>query len=83
MPLLVEGDLYVYAYAHDDPGELAVVAVNRGGAITDRGVDGLTGSLLGAVTSLERLAGGGSARLDGGRLRVSLGAGESAVFVGR
>lgn len=83
VPLLVEGDLYVYAYAHDDPGELAVVAVNRGGAITDRGVDGLTGSLLGAVTSLERLAGGGSARLDGGRLRVSLGAGESAVFVGR
>lgn len=83
VPLRVTADLYVYAYAHDDPGELAVVAVNRGGALTDFRVDTLTGSMLGDVSAFDTAAGAGSATLDGTRLRLTLGAGESAVFLGR
>ncbi|HJL15924.1 MAG TPA: alpha-amylase family glycosyl hydrolase [Sandaracinaceae bacterium LLY-WYZ-13_1] len=83
VPLLVTDDLYVYAWAHDDPGQLALVAVNRGAAVTDRRVDTLTGSMLGAVTGFDRAAGDGAVTLDGTRLRLTLGAGASAVFLGR
>lgn len=83
VPLVVEGDLYVYAYAHDDPGELAVVAVNRGAAITDRRIDTLTGGMLGDVTGFDAAAGSGSATLSGTRLSLTLGAGASVVLLGR
>lgn len=83
VPLLADDTLYVYAYAHDDPGQLALVVVNRGPALSGRAVDGLTGSILGAVTSLERLAGEGDATLEGTRVRLTLPAGASAVFRGR
>jgi hypothetical protein len=59
------------------------VAVNRGAAVSARTVDGLTGSILGTVTAFDAAAGGGSATLSGTRLSLTLGAGESAVFLGR
>lgn len=83
VPLLATADLYVYAYAHDDPGELAVVAVSRGGAVSDLAVDGLTPSVIGAVTSFEAAAGAGALALSGSRLRLTLPAGGAAVFLGR
>lgn len=83
VPLVVEADLYVYAYVHDDPSQLAVVAVNRGAGVTGRRVDALTASMLGAVTSFDAAAGTGTATLDGTRLSLTLGAGQAAVFLGR
>lgn len=83
VPLLATTDLYVYAYVHDDPRQLAVVAVNRGGAVGDVAVDGLTGTNVGAVTAFDAAAGSGTLRLSGTRLLLTLPAGGSAVFLGR
>ena len=83
VPLLVTDDVYVLAYADDAPDELAIVAVNRGPALTAQRVDGLTSSLRGSVTSFETLAGAGSAEIAGGRLSLSLPAGASVVLRGR
>ncbi len=83
VPLFVSDTLYVYAYAHDDPGELAVVAVNRGAAVSSQAIDGLTGTMLGSVTSLEAIAGSGTATLSGTRILLTLEAGGTAIFTGR
>lgn len=83
IPLLATADLYVYAYAHDASGELAVVAVNRGGALNDLPVDGLTTTSLGSITTFDAAAGSGTLALSGTRLRLTLPAGGAAVFLGR
>lgn len=83
VPLVVTDDLYVYAYAHDDPGELALVAVNRGEALDGFSVGSLTRSMIGAVTALDTVAGEGIATLEDARVRLTLGAGASAIFLGR
>jgi len=81
--LYVTDDLYVYAWVHDDPGELAIVAVNRGGDVSGQRVD-ITSSMLGTVTSLEAVAGAGSATLAGAtRFDLDLPAGGAVVFLGR
>ena len=60
--------------------DLVVVVVNRGGALSNRSVSGLADALT-DVTELEPIVGGGSAVVDGADLVVTIGAGESAVFV--
>ncbi len=82
-PLVVTDTLYVYAYVHDDPGELAVVAVNRGGDVTDMAVDGLTATSIGSVTAFDAAAGTGTLALSGARLRLTIPAGGAVVFLGR
>ncbi len=82
VPLLATSDLYVYAYAHDS-GALAVVAVNRGGAITDFAVDGLSTTSLGSITAFDAAAGAGTLTRTGSRLFLTLPAGGSAIFLGR
>ena len=82
VPLVVEDDLYVYAYAHDDPGELAIVVANRGSDVTGRAID-LTAGMLGAVTRFERAAGAGDLGLSGTRASLTIPAGEPAIFLGR
>ncbi len=79
--LHVTDDLYVYAYTHD-AGDLALVAVNRGGAVADLRID-LTASMLGRTTSLEAVAGVGTATLTGTRVGLTLEAGAAVVFAGR
>lgn len=83
IPLLATEHLYVYAYAHEASGELAVVSVNRGGELSDFAVDGLTSVLLGGIGSFEVAAGSGSLARSGTRLRLTMDAGGAAVFLGR
>ncbi|MBX3275840.1 MAG: hypothetical protein KF729_36620 [Sandaracinaceae bacterium] len=79
--LHVTEHLYVYAYTHPSSG-LALVAVNRGGAVSDQRVD-LTASMLGGATRFEAVAGGGTASLDGTRVSLTLEAGGAVVFAAR
>ncbi|GAB4216554.1 MAG: hypothetical protein OHK0013_43200 [Sandaracinaceae bacterium] len=83
VPLLVERDLYVVAWTNETDGSLAVVALNRGGAVSGRAVDGLVSTVRGRATSLERVVGEGSATLSGSRAMLTLPAGGAAVFLGR
>ena len=80
VPLVAESDLYVYAWYGE--GELAVVVVNRGDAVTGRAVFGLTSGQIGGVTTLTPAAGSGTAVLEGTELTISIAAGEAAVFTG-
>jgi glycosidase len=83
IPLLATADLYVYAYVHESPHELAVVAVNRGGAVSDLVVDGLSSAVVGAASAFDARAGAGALTLTGTRLRLTLEAGGSAIFIAR
>jgi glycosidase len=76
--LLSEGDLWVYAY-QSGPKEVAIVAINRGGAVTSRTI-GAGGIDLGAVATLRSALGTGSATKSRGGITLSLGAGEAAIF---
>jgi glycosidase len=84
IPLIAEPDVYVVARAGERPGELAIVAANRSGALVSRSVDGLTAGQLEGVTGFEVAAGTGTLRRGRGeRLLLELPAGEAAVFVAR
>lgn len=83
VPLVVERDLYVVAWADEIEGSLAVVAVNRGGAVTARAIDGLVASVRGRASRLEAVAGEGSAMLSGSRLVLTVPAGGAVVLLGR
>jgi hypothetical protein len=81
---VVEPDLYVVAWADEVDGSLAVVAINRGaGAVTARNVDGLVPTVRGRASTLEAVAGTGSATLSGSRMSLSVPAGGAVVFLGR
>ncbi len=74
-----ESDFWVYAY-QGGPQEVALVVVNRGGAVNRTVAAGplrLTG-----VTSLTSATGNGTATLTGAGIQLALGAGEAAIFVG-
>jgi glycosidase len=83
VPLLVERDLYVVAWTNEADGSLALVAINRGGAVRARAVDGLVSTVRGRASSLALVAGTGSATLSGSRAMLTLPAGGAAVFLGR
>ncbi len=76
--------MQVALQADDD---LAVVALRRGGAISNVPVDGLVSTIRGSATRLELVAGSGTATLGTGlsaeRFLLSLPAEGSAIFVGR
>jgi neopullulanase len=81
IPLLGnDGNLWVYAY-QTGPTEVAVVVVNRGGAVS-RMISARSLSLGGVSTFLSPL-GTGALRVDGDRLSLNIGAGEAAIFVAR
>ncbi len=84
VPLVVEADLYVVAWADEASGSLALVAIHRGASdVAARAIDGLVPSVRGRATRLERVAGEGSAALSGARVTLDLPAGGAAVFLGR
>ena len=76
-----DANVWVYAY-QASATELAIVAVNRGDAISGTSIDasGLPMG-LGAVSGFTSPLGTGSATVNGSSLQLSLGAGEAAIFV--
>lgn len=76
-----EADLWVYAY-QSGPKEVAVVAINRGAAVSGRSI-AATGLDLGGVSSFTSALGTGSAQANGGNVTISIGAGEAAIFVAK
>jgi len=75
-------DLYVVAWTGTGSKELALVAVNRGSTgVSGKSVGSL--SVTGGVTSFKAVVGKGTATLSGSAVSLTLGAGESAVFVGQ
>ncbi len=77
--LVSEPDLWVYAY-QTAPKEIAIVVVNRGGAVNARTI-GAAQLQLGTVTSWKSALGTGSASSTAQGLTISIGAGEAAIFV--
>ena len=73
-----DGDLWVYAY-QSGPKELAIVAVNRGAAVS-RTVP-TAGLDVGSVSTFASPLGTGALAKSGGALTLTLGAGEAAIFV--
>jgi hypothetical protein len=77
-----EGDLWVYAYKAGAK-EIAVVAINRGDAVT-RTVPAGALSLAGSgITGWTSALGTGTATTSGSDLAITLGAGEAAIFVAK
>ena len=76
-----EADLWVYAY-QTGPKEIAVVALNRGGAVSGRSI-GASALSLGGVSGWTAALGKGSLATAGGDLTLSLGAGEAAIFLAK
>lgn len=74
-----DADLWVYAYQTGEK-DVAVVAINRGGAVTQRTIGASTLN-LGSVASFAAPLGTGSLTKNGGDLVLTLGAGEAAIFV--
>ena len=75
-----EADLWVYAY-QSGPKEVAVVAINRGGAVS-RTIP--AGALqVGGISTFTSPLGVGTATKAGENLTLSLGAGEAAIFLGQ
>jgi glycosidase len=75
-----DGDLWVYAYRTPDSTETAIIAVNRGRAVSSRTIDAhaLGGDLPERWTSP---LGTGSLATQGGALSLSLDEGAAAIFV--
>ncbi len=73
-----DGDLWVYGY-QTGAKSIAIVVINRGGAVSNRNV-GNGGLNLGGVTWKSAL-GNGSATTSGSDLVVNVGAGEAAIFI--
>lgn len=79
--LLSESDLWVYAY-QSGPKEVAIVAINRGGAVSSRSISA-SSIELGGVTGWMSALGTGAAAPSGSGVSISLGAGEAAIFVAK
>ena len=75
-------DLYVVAWTGSGSKQVTLVAVNRGStAVTSKSVGSLP--LTGGVTSFKAMVGKGTATLSGSAVTLTIGAGESAVFIGQ
>jgi glycosidase len=77
-----EGDFWVYAYK-SAAKEIAVIAINRGGAVSrtvPAGALNLAGS---GITGWTSALGTGTAQTSGSDLNVTLGDGEAAIFIAK
>ena len=77
-----EADLWVYAYKAG-PKEIAIIAINRGGAVTR--TIGASALNLGAsgITGWMSATGTGTAATSGSDIALTLGAGEAAIFTSK
>jgi glycosidase len=74
-----DADLWVYGY--ESGGDVAIVAVNRGSAVTGRNVV-TSGLSLTGVTGFDSALGVGTATKSGANVILDLPAGEAAIFRG-
>lgn len=77
-----EADLWVYAYKAGAK-EIAVIAINRGGAVTRTVPGGALNLASSGITGWTSALGTGSAAASGANLAITLGAGEAAIFVAK
>lgn len=78
-----EGDLWVYAYKAAAK-EIAIVVVNRGGAVTGRTIGaGALNLASSGITGWTSALGTGSATGTGGDVTINIGGGEAAIFVAK
>ncbi|MDB4935950.1 MAG: Periplasmic alpha-amylase [Labilithrix sp.] len=77
-----EADLWVYAYKAGAK-EIAIVAINRGGAVNRTIAGGALGLASSGITGWTSALGTGSASPSGGDIAITLGAGEAAIFVAK
>lgn len=75
-----DADLWVYAY-RAGPKEIAVVAINRGGAVSRTIAGGALNLASSGVTSWSSALGTGTMQASGADLTLTLPAGDSAIFV--
>jgi glycosidase len=79
---LVGDDPNFWVYAYSDGADVAIVAVNRGDAVTSRVVS-TNGLSLSGKTSFSSALGIGTATIGSGSISVSLPAGEAAIFLAK
>jgi glycosidase len=77
-----EADFWVYAYKASAK-EIAIIAVNRGGAVTRTISGGALGLSSSGITGWTSALGTGTATPSGGDVALTLGAGEAAIFVAK
>ncbi len=78
-----EADLWVYAYKASGAKEIAIVAINRGGAVSRTIGGGSLNLASSGITGWTSALGTGSAQTSGSDLSITLGAGEAAIFVAK
>ena len=85
IPILATSTLYAFARQGDGPGEVAVVVLNRGPAQVDTPLilEGAASGLELGVAAFDPVVGEGQLQVGDGQLRLTLGAGQSSVFMGR
>ena len=77
-----ESDLWVYAYKAG-PKEIAIVVINRGGAVTRTIAAGALSLGSSGITGWTSATGAGSASTSGSDLALTVGAGEAAIFLAK
>ena len=77
-----EADLWVYAYKAG-PKEIAIIAINRGGAVTRTISGGPLDLAASGISGWTSATGTGSATPSGGNIALTLGAGEAAMFLAK
>ena len=79
-----DADFWVYAYKASGAKEIAIVAINRGGAQNARAVSGGSlGLASSGISGWTSALGTGTAVTNGSDLAITLGAGEAAIFVAK
>jgi glycosidase len=77
-----EADFWVYAY-QAGPKEIAIIALNRGAALTRTVAGGSLNLASAGITSWTSATGNGSLQASGSDVSITLGAGEAALFLAK
>ena len=79
-----DADFWVYAYKAAGAKEVAIVAINRGAAVSNRTVSGGSlGLATSGIAGWTSALGTGTAVTNGSDLAITLDAGEAAIFTAK